>query len=86
VLDCRDPRALAAFYAQVLGLSERWQTQGLGSLRHNLTQSRPGTLLSRRRLRPGLLATPTSSTRFAWSVASTAGLDQVRIRRSRPDP
>jgi len=70
----------------IIGLSERWQTHGLGSLRHELAQSMSGTLLSRRGLRPGLLATPTSSTRFAWSVASTAGLDPARIRGSRPDP
>ncbi|HVN11299.1 MAG TPA: AfsR/SARP family transcriptional regulator [Kineosporiaceae bacterium] len=65
----------------IIGLSERWQTQGLGSLRHQLAQSTPGALLSRRGLRPGLLATPTSSTRFAWSVASTSALDQIRIGR-----
>src|SRR4051812_42662931 len=70
----------------MIGLSERWQTQGLGSLRYNLAKSTPGTLLSRRGLRPGLLATPKSSTRFAWSVASTAGVDQVPIRRSGSDP
>ena len=66
----------------IIGLSERWRTQGLGSLRHHLAQSTPGTLLTRRGLRPGLLATPTSSTRFAWSVASTSALDQVHIGRS----
>lgn len=69
----------------IIGLSERWQTQGLGSLRHHLAQSTPGTLLTRRGLRPGLLATPTFSTRFAWSVASTSALDQVRIGQSELD-
>jgi hypothetical protein len=65
----------------IIGLSERWQSQGLGSLRHQLAQTMPGTLVSRRGLRPGLLAPPTFSTRFAWSVASTSALDQVRIGR-----
>jgi DNA-binding SARP family transcriptional activator len=65
----------------IIGMSERWQSQGLGSLRYQLAQTRPGTLVSRRGLRPGLLATPAFSTRFAWSVASTAALDQVRIGR-----
>ena len=60
----------------IIGLSERWQSQGLGWLRHRLTQTTRGTLLSRRGLRPGLLATPKSSTRFAWSVASTSAVAQ----------
>jgi DNA-binding SARP family transcriptional activator len=59
----------------IIGLSERWQSQGLGWLRHHLGQTMPGTLLSRRGVRPGLLAPSTSSTRFAWSATSTSALD-----------
>jgi DNA-binding SARP family transcriptional activator len=53
----------------VIGVSERWRSEGLGPFRQQLADARPGTLLIRRGLRPGLLAPPTFGTRFAWSAA-----------------
>jgi DNA-binding SARP family transcriptional activator len=55
----------------IVGVPERWRSQGIGSVRHQLAQAAPGTLLVHRGLRPGLLAPPASETRFAWSAAST---------------
>ena len=53
----------------VIGVSERWRSEGLGPFRHQLADAAPGTLVIRRGLRPGLLAPPTSGTHFAWSAA-----------------
>jgi DNA-binding SARP family transcriptional activator len=54
----------------VVGLSGRWQAEGLGPARLALGQ-RAGvpTLLVRRGLRPGGLAPSGSMTRFTWSLA-----------------
>jgi DNA-binding SARP family transcriptional activator len=53
----------------VLGLSDRWRTEGLGSVRSALaTRARPPVVLLRRGPRPGGLAPPESYTRFTWSV------------------
>jgi DNA-binding SARP family transcriptional activator len=54
----------------VVGLSGRWQAEGLGPARLALGQ-RAGvpTLLVRRGLRPGGLAPSRSMTRFTWSLA-----------------
>jgi DNA-binding SARP family transcriptional activator len=53
----------------VVGLTERWRREGLGSARTALATT-PGltTLLVRRGLRPGGLAPQTSETRFTWTV------------------
>ena len=53
----------------IVGLSERWQTEGLGQARGELARlaSTP-TLLVRRGLRPGGLAPLDSRTRFTWSL------------------
>lgn len=53
----------------VIGVSERWRSEGLGSFRQQLVAAKPGTLVLRRGLRPSLLAAPAAGTRFAWSVA-----------------
>jgi DNA-binding SARP family transcriptional activator len=53
----------------VIGVSERWRSEGLGPFRQQLADAAPGTLMIRRGPRPGLLAPPTSGTRFAWSAA-----------------
>jgi hypothetical protein len=53
----------------VIGVSERWRSEGVGSFRQQLVDAAPGTLMIRRGLRPGLLAPPTFGTRFAWSAA-----------------
>lgn len=53
----------------VIGVSERWRSEGFGPFRQQLAAAAPGTLVIRRGLRPGLLAPPTFGTRFAWSAA-----------------
>jgi hypothetical protein len=56
----------------VVGLSERWRTEGLGPLRSELVKSPPAaTLLVRRGARLGALAPRDDMTRFAWSSAGT---------------
>jgi len=53
----------------VVGLSERWHREGLGSARLRLArEAAPPTLLVRRRLRPGGLAPQAALTRFTWSI------------------
>ena len=57
----------------VVGLSERWRSEGLGELRAALAGSGVApTLFVRRGERPGALATPDSGTRFAWSTVLPA--------------
>ena len=57
----------------VLGLSERWQQEGLGVVRGELVAgAKPPVLLVRRGLRPGALAPPASMTRFTWTLAPGA--------------
>jgi hypothetical protein len=53
----------------VVGLSERWQREGLGPVRHAVATRADGpTLLVRRGLRPGGLAPKEALTRFTWSA------------------
>jgi DNA-binding SARP family transcriptional activator len=53
----------------VVGLTERWQRDGLGEVRGALaTHARPPVLLVRSGLRPGGLAPGESLTRFTWSI------------------
>ena len=55
----------------VLGLSERWRTEGLGTTRHELVAAPVApTLLVRGGLRPGALAPSNTLTRFTWSIHS----------------
>jgi DNA-binding SARP family transcriptional activator len=55
----------------VAGLSERWQTEGIGEARRQLLDEVPATvLLVRRGIRPGALAPPESLTRFTWSLGA----------------
>ena len=58
----------------VVGLTERWRLEGLGSTRTALATT-PGltTLLVRRGLRPGGLAPQSSETRFTWTIAGASG-------------
>jgi Kef-type K+ transport system membrane component KefB len=52
----------------VVGLSERWRSEGLGPLRSEMVKSAPApTLLVRRGTRPGALAPRDEMTRFRWS-------------------
>ena len=54
--------------AIVVGLSERWMSEGLGKARLQLVRQAPClVLLVRRGLRPGGLAPPEALTRFTWS-------------------
>ena len=58
----------------VVGLTERWQREGLGSARTALaTATGIPTLLVRRGLRPGGLAPQTTETRFTWTIAAASG-------------
>lgn len=54
----------------VVGLSDRWQSDGLGAVRAALTAAAgTPTLLVRRGLRPGGLAPRESRTRYTWSLS-----------------
>jgi DNA-binding SARP family transcriptional activator len=53
----------------VVGLTDRWQREGLGPVRAALAEhARPPVLLARSGLRPGGLAPKESLTRFTWSI------------------
>ena len=54
----------------VIGLSERWRDEGLGTTRSAVARAAPAPVLFvRRGLRPGALAPREDVTRFGWSVA-----------------
>jgi DNA-binding SARP family transcriptional activator len=68
-----DPGSLAAAATGmglvVVGLSRRWQQEGLGPARSALVAREAGaTLLVRRGLRPGGLAPSGHETRFTWTI------------------
>ena len=53
----------------VLGLSERWRTEGLGATRSALVAAPPAPIvLVRRGLRPSGIAPAAALTRFTWSI------------------
>ncbi len=53
----------------VVGVSDRWRTEGLGAVRAALAEgATTQVVLVRRGLRPGGLAPPTGLTRFTWSL------------------
>jgi DNA-binding SARP family transcriptional activator len=53
----------------VVGLSDRWRTEGLGRIRSGLAAAPPApTAFVRRGVRPGGLAPAGSRTRFTWSL------------------
>ena len=54
----------------IIGLSERWRTEGLGSARAALAASGRPVLLVRKGLRPGGIAPPQNLTRFTWSLGT----------------
>lgn len=57
--------------ALVVGLSDRWQTEGLGKARTQLLHDAPcPVLLVRRGVRPGGLAPPEAHTHFIWSAGA----------------
>jgi hypothetical protein len=67
-----EPEALAAaavgMGVVVVGLSSRWQQDGLGPARSALAARDGATLLVRRGLRPGGLAPAGHETRFTWTI------------------
>jgi hypothetical protein len=66
VIDAADESGLL-----VVGLSDSWRKEGLGSARLAVVRkARPPTLLVRAGLRPGGLAPGESVTRFSWSLTS----------------
>jgi hypothetical protein len=55
----------------VVGLSERWRREGIGSVRLALaTRAGVPTLFVRRGLRPGGLAPPETLTHFTWTLSA----------------
>jgi DNA-binding SARP family transcriptional activator len=61
----------------LLGLSERWSREGLGSMRLGLAQKAGvPTLFVRRGLRPGGLTPPERMTRYTWSFLHAAGKEE----------
>jgi hypothetical protein len=72
------PEALVAATSEagivVVGLTDRWQREGLGRTRTALAVSGgPPTLLVRRGERPGGLAPRETATRFTWTLLPMAG-------------
>lgn len=58
----------------VIGLSDRWQQDGLGATRHAVARDAEiPVLIVRRGLRPGGLAPRHSLTRFTWALSGRAG-------------
>jgi Kef-type K+ transport system membrane component KefB len=54
----------------LIGLSERWRSEGLGETRRAIARSAPAPIVFvRRGARPGALAPATELTRFGWSTA-----------------
>jgi DNA-binding SARP family transcriptional activator len=54
----------------VIGLPERWRTDGLGSARAAVAAAGRPVLLVRKGLRPGGIAPPQNLTRFTWSLGT----------------
>jgi Kef-type K+ transport system membrane component KefB len=62
-------RAAAGAGLLVVGLSDRWRQEGLGSLRLAIARTAPApTIFVRRGQRPGALAPRDDMTRFTWSI------------------
>jgi hypothetical protein len=56
----------------VMGLSDRWRTEGLGRLRREILEAPPApTLFVRRGPRRSALAPPETMTRFGWSLTAS---------------
>jgi DNA-binding SARP family transcriptional activator len=56
----------------IMGLSERWRTEGLGPLRRRIVEEPPApTIFVRRGPRRGALAPPETATRFGWSLTAS---------------
>ena len=57
----------------IMGLSERWRTEGLGPRRRRIRRGAPPapTIFVRRGPRRGALAPPETATRFGWSLTAS---------------
>jgi tetratricopeptide (TPR) repeat protein len=65
--------AAAGTQLVVLGLSERWRGEGVGSVRWAITRNtQVPVLLVRRGVRPGGLSPQEGLTRYTWSLSETA--------------
>jgi DNA-binding SARP family transcriptional activator len=62
--------AAGAAAISVIGLPERWRTDGLGSARAAVAAGGRPVLLVRKGLRPGGIAPPQNLTRFTWSLGT----------------
>ena len=72
VAAARDARLL------VVGLSERWRTEGLGSERASVAANSPApTLFVRRGLRSGAVEPLHTLTRFTWTTAAPTGNSEL---------
>jgi Kef-type K+ transport system membrane component KefB len=70
-------RAAAGAGLLVVGLSDRWRSEGLSPLRAEIAKNAPAaTLFVRRGERPGALAPRDDMTRFKWSAANIAAPPQ----------
>jgi DNA-binding SARP family transcriptional activator len=61
--------AAAAGSPLIVGVSERWRSEGLGPVRGAIAADAGSVLVVRAGIRPGLLAPREARTRFGWSVA-----------------
>jgi hypothetical protein len=70
----------------VVGLSERWRKEGLGTVRRAIARSAPAPIVFvRRGERAGALAPATDVTRFAWSSPELGGQRPFSRAFSRAD-
>jgi hypothetical protein len=65
--------AAAAAGLLVIGMSDRWRSEGLGPTRSEIARAAPAPVLFvRRGTRPGLFASRDSVTHFQWSMAGAS--------------
>ena len=81
-------QAAAGARVLVIGLSDRWRTEGIGPIRLAIATAADAPILFvRRGLRPGGLAASHTLTRFTWTRESRhADSELVRIFRSTQSP
>jgi hypothetical protein len=69
----------------VMGLSNRWRTEGIGPVRLAVAAAVPApTLFVRRGLRPSGIAPQETFTRFTWTLAGERGEKPPDHRRPSP--
>jgi hypothetical protein len=66
-------RAAAGMGVIVIGLPDRWRSEGAGPIREALaTRTTAASVLVRRGIRPGGLAPPEGLTRYTWSLGASS--------------